>query len=100
MISPIRRMAHSFSTNALDWSALDSTSVGREVELPLLPRHLAGDRHLGRPAFLVAADEHQLLALEQVAHVPRIKAVDRLALLDGDRIELEPDGDIGDRGRP
>jgi hypothetical protein len=79
MISPIRRMAHSFSTKAYD-SSLLLDQLGGEVELLLFaPPTFALIVTLASPGLLVAADHHQLLAGEQVVDLARIDAIDRRA---------------------
>ena len=50
--------------------------LGREVERLLLAADVAGERHLGRAAVVIAADEHDLIAGEQVERAFRIDAVD------------------------
>ncbi len=66
MISPTRRVAHSLATKALVSSSLFATSsAGKSNDFsssPILPREL----HLGVAAGVIAADEHDLVAGEQV----------------------------------
>src|SRR5690242_20494875 len=60
-------------------AALDE--IGREIELLFVVAGLAGDFDLRRAAFLVAPDDYELFAREQVDHVLGIHSIDRRALL-------------------
>ena len=98
-ISPTRRMAHSFSTNAKLASSLFSTSVaGKSNDCRLLADH-AFHHDFRRARLLVSADQHQLLAGEKVEHIFRIEAIHRRAFLGLHLVEDELQLHAGQHGR-
>ncbi len=70
-----------------------------EVELLLLVADLAVDDHLGVAVLLIASDDRQLLAGEQVGDVLGILAVDDCAFLGLGAFDVELDRDVGHHRR-
>ena len=76
MMSPTRRVAQSLATNAFVSSSLLATrSAGKSNDF-FVVADLAGELHLGLAAGVVAADEHDLVAGEQVELAFGIDAID------------------------
>ena len=91
MISPTRRVAQSLATKALVSSSLLATrSAGKSNDFsssPILPCQL----HLGVAAGVVAADEHELVAGEQVELAFGVEAIHGGCAV---RIAFDVDGEL------
>ena len=99
MISPTRRVAHSLATNALVSSSLLSTSSAGKSNDCFFAADLAGELHLGVAAVAVAADEHDLVAGEQVELAFGIDAVDRRGAAGVGVFDVDRHFDVGHHRR-
>ena len=71
----------------------------RKIEFSLFLADLAANGYLGVAWLLVAPDQHQLFALEQVVDVARIHAIDRRAIFHANLLQIEFNSHVRHHGR-